>query len=162
MAAVDFFMKIGDIKGESADDKHKGEIDVLSWSFGCTQSGTMALGGGGGAGKAAFQDFHFTMHTSKASPDLFLACASGKHYPEATLIARKAGKDQQEYMKITFNDLLVSSFQAGGSNSSDVLPVDQVSLNFAKVKVEYKPQKADGTLDAAASAGWDLKANKKV
>ena len=90
-----------------------------------------------------------------------LACASGEHIKSAVLVCRKAGKEQQEYLKVTLSDILVSSYQTGGS-AGDVVPMDQISLNFAKVEFEYKPQKADGTLDAAAKAGWDLKANKKV
>lgn len=162
MAATDFFMKIDGIKGESTDDKHKDEIDVLSWSFGVSQTGTAAHGGGMGGGKATFQDVHFTMKASKASPELLLACASGKHLKDAILTARKAGGDQQEYFKVTFEDVIVSSYQAGGSGGSDIVPTDQVSINFSKMKMEYKPQKKDGTLDSAVTTGWDLKANKKV
>ncbi len=162
MAATDFFMKIDGIKGESSDDKHKDEIDVLSWSFGVSQTGTAAHGGGAGAGKASFQDVHFTMKANKASPEMLLACASGKHIKEAILTARKAGGDQQEYFKVTFEDVMVSSYQAGGSGGSDLVPTDQVSLNFSKMKMEYKPQKKDGSLDSAVTTGWDLKANKKV
>jgi type VI secretion system secreted protein Hcp len=162
MAAVDFFLKIDGVEGESTDDKHKKEIDVESWSWGETQSGSHAGGGGGGAGKVSMQDFHFVKKLSKASPVLFLRCASGTHIKEATLTCRKAGGDQQEYMTIKMSDLLVSSFQTAGSGGGGILPVDQVSLNFAKIEIEYKPQKADGTLDAAAKAGWDLKLNKKV
>ncbi|HVP47650.1 MAG TPA: type VI secretion system tube protein Hcp [Bryobacteraceae bacterium] len=162
MAAVDFFLKIDGIDGESADSKHKNEIDIMSWSFGVTNSGTMAMGGGGGAGKASFNDFHFVMHVNKASPKLELACASGEHIKKAVLTCRKAGKDQQEFLKYTFSDCIVSSFQQGGSHSGDIVPTDQISLNFAKIETEYKAQKADGTLDGAIKSGWDLKQNVKV
>ena len=161
MAAVDYFLKIDGIKGESKDDKHKDEIDLESWSWGETNAGTHAAGGGGGAGKVQMQDFHFTMKINKSTPELFLACATGKHIKEATLTCRKAGTDQQEYLKIKFSDLLVSSFQTGGS-TGDVVPTEQISLNFSKIEYEYKPQKPDGTLDAAVKAGYDLKLNKKV
>ena len=124
MAAVDYFLKIADIEGESTDDAHGGEIDVLSWSWGETNSGTHAGGGGGGAGKVQMQDFHFTMKVNKATPKLFLACATGQHIPEATLTCRKAGTEQQEYLKIKFKDLLISSYQTGGS-AGDVVPTDQ-------------------------------------
>lgn len=162
MAAVDYFLKIDGIEGESTDAKHKGEIEVESFSWGVSQTGTLAFGGGGGAGKAQFQDFHFTSPTSKASPTLMLGCATGQHIKVATLTARKAGKEQQEFLKITLTDILVSSYQSGGSSSSDTGPADQFSLNFAKVQFSYQAQKPDGTLDAAVLAGWDLKANKKV
>jgi type VI secretion system secreted protein Hcp len=161
MAANDFFLKIEGIPGESADAKHKGEIDIDSWGWGATQDGTMRYGGGGGAGKVAMQDMHFTSRHCKASPKLMFACANGEHLKKAVLTCRKAGKDQQEYLLFTLSDCLVSSFQTGGNASSDsVVPMDQFSLNFAKIEHEYKPQKADGTLDGPIKHGWDLKQNK--
>src|SRR5215475_13103807 len=162
MALVDYFLKIEGIDGESHDHKHKGSIDVDSWSWGETQSGTHAAGGGGGAGKVSMQDFHFVMKVNRASPELMLACAEVRHIKEATLICRKAGKEQQEFFCVKMTDLLVSSFQTGGSGHSDIIPTDQVSVNFAQIEFAYKPQKADGTLDAAVKTGWDVKANKKV
>jgi type VI secretion system secreted protein Hcp len=162
MAAVDYFLKIEGIDGESSDSKHKNEIDLESWSFGATNSGSMAHGGGGGSGKVQFNDFHFVMRVNKSSPKLMLACASGEHIKKAVLTCRKAGKDQQEFLKFTFSDCLVSSFQQGGANPGEIVPLDQISLNFAKIEQEYKAQKADGTLDGAVKAGWDLKQNVKV
>src|SRR5499427_9037261 len=162
MAAVDYFLKIDGIEGESADHKHKGEIDIDSWSWGEHQSGTHGAGGGGGAGKVSMGDFHFVMRVNKASPKLMLACADGEHIKKAVLTCRKAGKEQQEFLKITMSDLLVSSFQTGGSGQSDVVPQEQISLNYSKIEFEYKEQKADGTLGGAVKAGWDVKANKAV
>jgi type VI secretion system secreted protein Hcp len=159
MAAVDYFLKIDTIPGESTDSKHKGEIDVLSWSWGQTNSGSHAYGGGGGAGKVAMQDFNFVMTVNKASPKLFLACATGQHIKEATLTCRKAGKTQQEYLKIKFSDLLVSNFQTGGSPSA-VVPNDQISLNFAKIEITYAPQKADGSLDSPIVHNYSVKEQK--
>ena len=162
MASVDYFLKIEGIEGESADQEHKGWIDCLTWAWGETQSGTMAYGGGGGAGKVSMQDFHFTMRVCKASPKLLEACASGEHYKSATIIARKAGKTQQKFLKIKFSECLVSSFQTGGSGSGDVVPVDQISLNYSKIEYEYKEQKADGSMGGGVQAGYDLKANKPI
>jgi type VI secretion system secreted protein Hcp len=162
MAAVDYFLNLDGIKGESKDSKHAGEIDVLSWSWGETQSGTMAFGGGGGAGKVQMQDFHFVMSVNKASPTLMLRCATGEHIKKAVLTCRKAGKEQQEYLKITLSDMLVSSFQTGGSAGDGALPTDQFALNFSKVEFEYKAQKPDGTLDSPVKVGYDVKANKTV
>jgi type VI secretion system secreted protein Hcp len=162
MAQVDYFLKIDGIDGESADSKHKGEIELHSWGFGATQSGTMHSGGGGGAGKVSVQDLHFVTSVSKASPKLFLACCNGEHLKKAVLVARKAGKDQQEYYKITLSDVLVSSYQDGGSSHDGLIPVDQVSLNFAKIEIEYKEQKADGSLGGSVKTGYDMKINKAV
>jgi type VI secretion system secreted protein Hcp len=161
MAAVDYFLKFDGIDGESADSKHKNEIDLESFSWGATQSGTFAFGGGGGAGKVQMQDFHFVMKVNKASPKLFLACSTGEHIKKAVLTCRKAGKEQHEYLKFVFTDVLVSSYQTGGS-AGDVIPIDQISLNYGKIELEYKEQKPDGTLGGAIKAGYDLKQMKQV
>jgi len=158
---ADYFLQISGIEGESADAKFKGSLDVLSWSWGETQSSAPAAGSGAGAGKVQMQDLQFATHVSKASPKLFLACASGQHLKEAKLVGRKAGKSQQEFLSYTFSDVLVSSYQTSGSVGDDG-PMDQVSLSFAKIKVEYRGQKADGTLDVPITAGWDIKTNKKL
>jgi type VI secretion system secreted protein Hcp len=162
MAVVDYFLKLDGIDGESSDAKHKGEIDISSWSWGEQQAGTSQYGGGAGAGKVHMQDFHFVTRHCKASPKLMLACASGEHIKSATLTCRKAGKDQQEFLKFTLSDLLVSSYQTGGSEGSDIIPQDQFTLNFSKIEHEYKEQAADGTLKGPIKAGWNVKENKKV
>jgi type VI secretion system secreted protein Hcp len=159
--AVDYFLKIDGVDGESTDAKHKGEIDIMSWSWGESNTGTSSAGGGGGAGKVNMSDFSFMMRFNKASPKLMLACATGEHVKTATLVCRKAGGDQQEYMKIQMSDLLISSYQTGGSQG-DEIPVDSISLNFSKIEFEYKPQKPDGTLDSPVKTGYNLKENKKV
>lgn len=163
MALVDYYLKLDGIEGESQDHKHKSEIEVESFSWGENQTGGMASAAGGhGAGKVSMQDFHFVMKVNKSSPKLLLACASGEHIKKAVLTCRKAGKDQQEYLKYTFTDVLVSSFQTGGSAHGDVVPTDQISLAYSKMECEYHEQKPDGTLGGAITAGWDIKANKKV
>jgi type VI secretion system secreted protein Hcp len=157
--AVDYFLKIDGIPGESTDSKHKNEIDLLSWSWGESNSGSHAYGGGGGAGKVSINDFSFTMNVNKASPKLFLSCANGSHIKEALLVCRKAGKDQQEYLKIKFTDLLISSFQTGGS-SGDVVPVESITFNFDKIEFSYAPQKKEGGLDSPVVHNWSQKENK--
>ncbi len=161
MAHVDYFLKVDGIEGESTDSKHKNEIDVESWSWGETNSGDAAHRGGMGAGKVALQDFHFVMRVNKSTPKLMEACATGQHIKKAILTCRKAGKDQQEYLKVTLSDFIVASYQSGGSRG-EVVPVDQVSLNFSKIEMEYKEQKPDGTLGGTVKGGWDAKENKKV
>jgi type VI secretion system secreted protein Hcp len=161
MAAVDYFIKFDGIKGESADAKHKDEIDVESWSWGESNSGgASSRGGGAGAGKVSMQDFHFVMRLNRASPGLMKACATGQHIKMATLTARKAGKEQHEYLTFKFHDVLISSYQTGGSEHADIVPIDQVSLRFAKIEVEYKQQKPDGSLAPGDKFGFDLKAQK--
>lgn len=162
MAAVDYFLKIEGIEGESQAKGNEKEIHLESWSWGESQSGTHSAAGGGGAGKVQMQDFHCVKKIDKASPKLFLACATGEHIKKATLTCRKAGGTQGAFLTVTMSDLLVSSYQTGGSGHSDIVPTDQISINFAKIEWEYKEQKVDGSMGAGVKAGYDLKKNLKV
>jgi|SRR5919201_3017650 type VI secretion system secreted protein Hcp len=157
--ATDIFAKIGDIKGESLDAKHKDEVEVLSWSWGVSQTGSMAHGSGGGTGKANFTDLLINHYIDKASPVLMKACATGEHIKEATITARKAGKGQQEYLIIKMNDIIITSVQPSGSGGEAA--VESVTLQCSKVDMEYKPQKADGSLDAGLHFKYDMKLNKE-
>jgi type VI secretion system secreted protein Hcp len=157
--AVDYFLKIDGIAGESTDAKHKEEIELVSFNWGVAQQSSGRAGSGGGAGKAQFKGFEFIMRVNKASPQLFLATVSGKHIKEANLSVRKAGKSQLEYLKIKFTDILVSSFnQAAGADQ----PEEMVAFNFAKIQIEYSAQSAKGSAAAGIKAGWDLKQNVKI
>ncbi|HWN93606.1 MAG TPA: type VI secretion system tube protein Hcp [Methylomirabilota bacterium] len=157
--AVDMFIKIGDVGGESKDAGHKGEIDVLSWSWGMSQSGTMHGGGGGGAGKVNVQDLSLTKWMDASSSALMKACCAGTHIPEALLTVRKAGDKPLEYLKIKLTNVLVSSLSTGGSGGEDRL-TENVSLNFEKVNVEYNTQDAKGGKDKPFLMGWDIAANE--
>lgn len=156
--ASDIFAKLGDIKGESLDDKHKNEIEVLSFSWGVTNPASIASGGGAGAGKVTFQDLSIVHRIDKASPALMQACATGTHFKDAIITHRKAGKEQHEYLIVKMNDVLITSVTHGGAAGE--LPSESVTLVFAKVDLEYKSQKADGSLDAGIHFKYDLKANK--
>lgn len=158
--AVDMFLKIDDIKGESADSTHKGEIQVLAWSWGLTQSGTTHMGGGGGAGKVNVQDISFTKYIDSSTATLITNCATGKHMKVGTLVVRKAGEKPLEYLKIKMTEVLITSISTGGSGGEDRL-TENVTLNFAKFEVSYAPQKADGTGDVALVASYDIAANTK-
>jgi type VI secretion system secreted protein Hcp len=163
MALFDAFLKLDGIKGESADAKHKGEIDISSFSWGASQTGVSATGGGGGAGKVHFQDIHFVKKTDASSPLLMLNCANGAHIKEGNFVVRKAGGTQLEYLKIKLTDILVSSFKDHGSISGGDIPTESVTLNFAKVEYSYQPQGSDGKAQGGPIlAGWDVKANQKV
>ncbi|MEM6468445.1 MAG: type VI secretion system tube protein Hcp [Planctomycetota bacterium] len=157
--AVDMFLALkGEIKGEAQDADHKGEIDVLSWSWGLSQSGSFHTGGGGGAGKASFQDISITKWVDTASPILMLYCANGDHFSDARLTVRKAGKKPLEYLVIEMNKVMVSSVSTGGSGGEDQL-TENVVLNFAKVQVKYKEQKADGSGGPEKIFKWDIAQN---
>jgi type VI secretion system secreted protein Hcp len=162
MAAVDYFLKIDGIDGEAHAKGHEKEIEISSFSFGETNSGTSSGGGGGGAGKVVMQDFHFTMSIQSASPKLFLACATGEHIKSALLTCRKAGKEQNEFLKWKFSDVFISSYQTGGSSHGEIVPTDQISFNFTKVEIEYRPQKPDGSLGSPTPAGYNVKTQQKV
>jgi type VI secretion system secreted protein Hcp len=160
--AFDIFLKIDGIKGESSDAQHREEIEAASFSWGASQQGATSAGGGGGAGKANFQDLHVVMNVSQASPQLFLACAEGRHIKTAVLTCRKAGgRDQRDFLRYTLSDVLVSSYHTDGQAEYSV-PVDQVSFKYAQVKIEYRPQKVDGSLGAPVTAGWNLKTNEPL
>jgi type VI secretion system secreted protein Hcp len=157
--AAGIFAKIGDIKGESVDAKHKDEIEVLSFSWGVTNSGaTDPGGGGGGAGKATFHDLTIVHNIDKASPLLLQACATGTHLKEATITHRRAGKALQEFLIVKMNDIIITGVTHGGAAGQTAS--ETVSLAFAKVDFEYKPQKPDGSLDAGIHFKFDIKANK--
>ncbi len=158
--AMDQFMKIGDLKGEAQDKTHKDEIDVLNWSWGMSNSGSAQQGGGAGAGKAHVQDFSFTKYIDKSTPDLMLAACNGKHFPKAVLTVRKAGENPLEYLLITMEEVLISSVSTGGSGGDDRL-TENISLNFAKVKVQYKEQTPTGGVGDKPEMGWDIAANVK-
>ena len=156
--AVDMFLKLDGISGESQDATHKGEIEIQSFSFGATQVGNRGNGAGGGAGKVSFQDIHFTAPVNVSSPALLKACASGQHIKEATITHRKAGGTQHEFLKITLSDILVSSYSNGSrpldsgeagfstlAEGDSDLPTDQITINFAKIQMVYTPQNADGS-----------------
>ena len=156
--ATDIFAKIGDIKGESTDSAFKDQVELLSWSWGVSQETTAAFGSGAGSGKASFQDFTFTHKFDKASPVLWKACATGKHFPDATITQRKAGEGQKEFLVIKFSEVFITSVQPEGAGSGDLR--EAVTFQFSKAELEYKPQKPDGSLDAGVFFKYDIKGNK--
>jgi len=189
--AFDAFLNVCGIKGESQDYKHKGEIDVLSFSFGASQTGTFATGGGGGAGKGQVDDLRITKKLDSSSPLLFLNCIGGTHLKEATLTVRKAGGQQLEYLKVKLTDVLISNVKPHGkaeqnevyknpaglsiggyvrdntpgavSTYGDEIPLEELSLNFAKIEYTYQPQGANGQAQGGPIvSGWDVKGNQKV
>ena len=144
--SVDMFLKLGDIKGESKDSKHKDEIDVLAWSWGMSQSGTTHTGGGGGAGKVHVQDISITKYVDASSNLLIASACKGTHHKEATLVVRKAGDKPLEYIIIKMKEVMVTSVSTGGSGGEDRL-TENISLNFAEFEYAYQPQKTDGSAE---------------
>ena len=159
--AVDMFLKLDGIKGESIDGKHKDEIAVLAWSWGMSNSGSAHLGAGAGSGKVNVQDLSLTKYIDVSTPDLMLSSCNGKHIAKAQLTVRKAGETALEYMIIKFEDLLVASVSTGGSGGEDRL-TENVTLNFSKVNVEYTQQDQKGGAGAKPKMGWDIPKNEKI
>jgi type VI secretion system secreted protein Hcp len=158
--AVDMFLKLDGIKGESKDHKHKDEIHIESFSWGLSQTGAHGTGGGGGAGKVQVHDISVTKFVDKSSCSLMAHLCGGKHIKEGLITVRKAGDKPLEYLKIKLTDILVSGYQTAG-HGSDLL-TENLSLNFAKFQVEYQEQKPDGSGQAGGEMGWDVKKNEKV
>ena len=173
--AVDMFLKIDGIKGESQNEKHKDEIFISSFSWGESQNVTRHDHASAGVGKVSMQDFHFTMETQSSSPDLFLACATGRHLQKVELSLYDVA-DRVPFLKIRLEDCIVSSFSVdssgldGGSSapappaksSGGDRPTESLSLNFSKISWTYTPQLADGSAALPITSGWDLVQNKKV
>jgi type VI secretion system secreted protein Hcp len=156
--AVDMFIKIETVDGESRDKTHKKEIDVLAWSWGISNSGSAHVGGGAGAGKCNVQDISFTKWVDSATPKLALACCDGKHFASATLVVRKAGEKPVEYLKIKVEEVLITSISTGGSGGEDRL-TENVTLNFAKVSLDYVPQDEKGAAGTAIPMAWSIVEN---
>ncbi len=159
MAAADYYLKIDGVQGESEAVGFEDQIQVASWSWGASNSGSSGLGGGAGTGKAAMSDFNFVCENGKATPQLFLNCAKGTHIPTAELTCRKTGGSGEPYTyyKMKFNDIVISSFNEGGSGGGDMLPMVQISFNYTKVTQEYFKQKPDGSVSLTNTVNFDVK-----
>lgn len=156
--ALNIFARLGDIKGESSDAKHKDEIEVLSFSWGLTHPAASAPGSGAGVGKPTVHDLSITHRIDRASPSLMQACASGTHLKEATITHRKAGGGQHEYFVVTMHDVVITGVTHAGDHSGP--GAETVTMAFGKVHVVYTPQKADGSADAAVHFTYDLQADR--
>ncbi|MGR3889670.1 Hcp family type VI secretion system effector [Pseudomonas sp. 1152_12] len=161
--ATDMFLKLGDIKGESRDQAHRDEIDISRWGWRMTQSGSMHSGTGGGAGKVSMANIAVEKSLDKSTPNLMMACATGKHYPQARIVVRKAGgASNVEYLVITLKEVIVASYETRAATTNDVL-TEEISLNFAKVEVSYQPQEADGSKEGGpVRFGWNIRENIKI
>ena len=159
--AMDMFLDLKGVKGESRDSKFAQKMDILAWSWGMSNSGTAHVGGGAGAGKVNVQDISITKYIDSASPSLMLYCCNGKHLDEGTLTIRKAGETPVEYLIIKLTEVMVTSVSTGGSGGEDRL-TENVTLNFAKVEVTYTPQDEKGKKGDPIPMGWNIAENIKV
>lgn len=159
--AQDIFLKLSGIAGESQDDSHKDEIEVLEWTWNIQQASTMHAGSGGGSGKATVGDLVFDHYVDRASPNLFKYCATGKHMETATLVVRKAGGLPLEYLRFTFGDVIVTCV-APALHANMARPREEVRLSFARVKQEYVVQNAQGGSGGTVSASYDIQKNQET
>ena len=135
--------KHGQINGEAQDDKHKGEIEVLSWSWG--MQGKAALGGGAATGKATMRELRIVKKVDKASTALMSALRTNEVIKEGILTLRKTGTSKIEYFKVTIEDgrVMKLDVEAGDDYGTSTL-LERVSFSFNKISVEYTPQGGDG------------------
>lgn len=159
--AVDMFLMLDGIKGESQDDKHKEEIDIEAFSWGMSQSGSGHRGTGSGTGKVDINDISITKFVDKSSPSIMLACANGKHIPKGKITVRKAGENPLDYFTVDFENILVSGYTTSGSEGGSERPSESIALNFSKVKVEYWTQSEKGAKGENANFSWDVAKNVK-
>jgi len=153
--AIEYFLKLDGIDGESASAKHKGEIELMNWSLGASNPSSHA-GGGLSAGKVTISDITFSKPVDKSSAKLFDLCCTGKHIKDATLSCQKSTGDKNpgDYLTIKFEEIHISSFQTGGS-SGDAVGSESISFAFLKHTYNYKAQEKDGTLKTAGTSSWD-------
>ncbi len=159
---IDVFLHLEGVEGESRDDKHKGEIDVLAWSWGMSNAGSAAFhrGGGGGAGKVSFQDLNLTKFVDKSSTGLMHACATGGLIPQGKLTVRTSGEKPVEYLKVTFGDVLITSVSVNALGLEDDRLTETVTLNYRLFEYVYTPQREDGSEEPPKTFFWDLAKNK--
>ena len=156
--ATDTHIKFDGVDGESQHVDHKGEIEILSWSWGVSNDSSAASGGGRGRGKAQPGDFHFTHEYDKASPVLAKQCAQGKHFPQVVLTSRKSGEGQKDFFKVTMKEVFITSVQPSGSSGGEIM--ESVSMSYAEIGFSYKAQDAKGGLGGEVKFAWDVKSTK--
>jgi len=155
--ALDYFLKIDSIQGDSGDSKHKNEIDVLSWSWGVSNAGSSTGGGGGGASRPLFAPFTWEQGLDQSFVPLFLGVANGTHFKDALLTVRRPGKDQQEFFKMSFRDVQIVSLKSQAFD--DAIQVD-AALTYDVIQMVYRPLKSDGSLGTEIKGEWTIKQNK--
>lgn len=162
--AIDMFLKVKTIPGESTDDKHSEWIEVLSYSFGASQpsSGSRSTGGAASAERVTMQDFSIVKNVDKTTPKLFLSCCKGEHIDEVTLELCRATGDKSKYLQYKMTDVMISSVRKGAAaQGGENLPMEEVGFNFGKIEITYtETDHKTGKPKGDVKANWDLVANK--
>jgi type VI secretion system secreted protein Hcp len=162
MAQADYFLKIDGVDGGATDAHHQGAMEVETWSLGGSNPTVTSGSGERHQGRVSLQDFKFTKRADKSSPRLFTACCAGERFRSATLIRRNAGMAQQEFLTVVLTDVMVTSFQTRSGVDSDVTPLDEITLGYARIEYRYKEQSPDGSTGDEISGGWDVATNSVV
>jgi type VI secretion system secreted protein Hcp len=157
--AVDYFLKLDQVDGESADDKHKNEIQIMSWSWGASNVSSVAGTGGSGAGKVDLSDFSIMTYFDKATPKFFKSACLGTHIKTGSMTAVKAGAEGKPYLKVDFQEMFVTSLQISASSE---IPTVSVSFSYNQIKIDYSTQNEQGNVTSTGAQGWDVKGNKAV
>jgi len=155
--AVDYFLKLDGIQGESQDEKHKNEIQLLSFSWGASNTSSVAGTGGSGAGKVDLSDFSAMLFFDKSTPKFFKSICAGTHIPTGTLSAIKAGADGKPYLKIDFKEMFVTGLQVSASSE---IPSVSLSFSYNEIKIDYSVQDEKGNLASIGPVSWNTKTNK--
>lgn len=155
--AVDYFLKLDGIQGESQDDKHKNEIQVLSWSWGASNLSSVAGTGGSGAGKVDMSDVSMMLNFDKSTPKFFKSISAGSHIATGTLSAIKAGSDGKPYLKVDFKEIFVTSLQMSASSE---VPAVSLSFTYDEIKIDYSAQDEKGNIASTGPVTFNTKQNK--
>ncbi|MBT9330200.1 Hcp family type VI secretion system effector [Paracidobacterium acidisoli] len=155
--AVDYFLKLDGIQGESEDAAHKDEIQIMSWSWGASQVSSVSGTGGSGAGKADLSDFSIMTNFDKGTPKFFKSICEGAHIKTGTMTAIKSGANNKPYLKVDFKELFVSSLQISASSE---IPTVSISFTYNEIKVDYSVQNEQGNLTSTGAVTYNLKQNK--
>jgi type VI secretion system secreted protein Hcp len=155
--AVDYFLKLDGIDGESSDSNHKNEIQLMSFSWGASQVTSVAGTGGSGAGKADLSDFSVMTYFDKATPKFFKSIGAGTHIKSGTMTANKSGGQGKPFLKVDFKELFVTSLQISGSSE---IPSVSVSFSYNEIKIDYSVQNDQGNLASTGAVTYNVKENK--
>jgi type VI secretion system secreted protein Hcp len=159
--AMQIFLTLDGVKGEAQDERFNGWIDVLSWNWGMTQSGTTHMGMGGGGGKVDVDDISLTKYVDSATHEMIKYCCSGEHIASGQLIVAKAGGGAPvDYLKIDMEDIMIASYQTGGTQYGLDRVQESLVLNFRRFQMTYTQQMADGGAGPEGQAGWEIAENR--
>ena len=159
-ATPECFLKIDNVAGESADARHRGEIELTGWTLGVANAGSVTAGGGAIAGRAEFQPLKVTQRVDRAIPPLVRLAAAGQHVATATLTCRRPGREAADYLKITLSDVLVAGVRL--AETADAPPSAEIVFVYGRIVIEYRPQMPDGSMGPAVITGWDVRTNRPL